>query len=150
MPSAYTQLVYHIVFSTKDRRPLITAKLEAELYPYIGGILREQGGKLLEIGGAQDHVHLVARLHPATSVAEIVRLIKANSSKWLRERGDLGKWLGWQTGYSAFSVSASQVAAVRRYVKNQREHHRRRNSKEELLVLLRKHRIEYDERYLWE
>lgn len=150
MPSAYTHLVYHIVFSTRERRPLITPKLADELYPYIGGIVKEQHGTLLEIGGVEDHVHLVARLHPATSIAEIVRLVKANSSKWVRECGDLGKWLGWQTGYSAFTVSASQVATVRRYVKNQRQHHRKKSFKDELLVLLRKHDIDYDERYLWE
>lgn len=147
---SHTCLTYHLVFSTKERRPLITPRLETELYPYLGGILRDQRGKLLEIGGIEDHVHLVVSLHPTMSVAEIIRLLKSNSSKWIRERGDLGKWLGWQKGYGAFTVSASQVATVRRYVANQKEHHRKTGFKEELLLLLNKHGIEFDERYLWD
>jgi len=150
LSSSHTQLVYHLVFSTKDRRPLITPKLQAELYPYFGGIIKDQRGKLLDVGGVEDHVHIVASLHPTTSVAEMIRLLKSNSSKWIRERRDFGRWLGWQTGYGAFSVSTSQVAAVRRYVVSQRPHHRKLDYKHEYLLLLKKHGIDYNERYLWE
>lgn len=148
--SSYTHLVFHLVFSTKERRPLITPRLESELYPYLGGILRDQRGELLEVGGTEDHIHLLASLHSSTSMAEIVRLLKSNSSKWIREQRRFGKWLGWQTGYGAFTVSASQLATVQRYVVRQKEHHRKTDYKEEFLQLLKKHDIDYDERYLWD
>jgi REP element-mobilizing transposase RayT len=150
VPSSYTHLLYHIVFSTKERRPLITPALRAELEPYLGGIVREQRGIPLEIGGMPDHVHLVLRVRPDQAVADVVRLVKANSSKWANERSDLTERFSWQTGYGAFTVSASQLAVVRRYVQTQEEHHRKQKFQEEFIGLLKKHGIEYDERYLWE
>jgi REP element-mobilizing transposase RayT len=150
MPSSYTHLLYHVVFSTKERRPLITPALRTELYPYIGGIIRDQRGILLEIGGMPDHVHLVVRIRPDMAVADLVRLVKSNASKWVHERTDLTTEFAWQTGYGAFTVSASQLETVRRYVQNQEEHHRKQTFQEEVLWLLKKHGIEYDERFLWE
>jgi putative transposase len=150
LPSSYTHLLYHLVFSTKERRPLITPVLREELYPYMGGIVRNQRGILLEIGGMADHVHLVTRFRADVSVADIVRLIKANSSKWINERPDLISEFAWQTGYGAFTVSESQLSVVRHYVQNQEEHHRKLTFQEEFVSLLKKHGIEYDERYLWE
>jgi putative transposase len=147
--STYTNLLYHLVFSTKDRRSLITPALRAELYPYIGGIVHHERGVLLEIGGMPDHVHLVTKFRADVSVAEMLRLIKANSSKWANERRDLTDGFAWQTGYGAFSVSESQRPALRSYVQNQEEHHRRLSFKEEFRALLDKHGIAYDERYLW-
>lgn len=148
--ASYTSLHIHIVCSTKQRRPLLTPTIDAELYPYIGGIARNEKGSLLEAGGVADHVHLLVRLHQTTSVADIVRLIKANSSKWLNERSDLGEWPGWQNGYGAFTVSRSQLADLRDYVQNQEQRHRLTTFQDEFRRLLERHGIEYDERYLWE
>ena len=148
MASTFTHLVYHVVFSTKHRDPLITATLRDELYKYIGGIIRGEGGKLLEIGGVTDHVHIVAKSKADVSVARLLRLIKANSSKWANERPKRNGRFGWQTGYAAFSISESQISKVRAYVRNQERHHRRLSFKDELVVLLRKHGIDYDDRYL--
>ena len=126
MPSAYSNLIYHLIFSTKHREPLITPQLQKELYPYIAGILQGQESHLLEIGGIHNHVHLLIRLDPVISVSEIVRLVKANSSKWANERSTRDGRFGWQRGYGAFTVSVSQLNAVRQYVINQEEHHRSR------------------------
>ena len=150
MAGTFTNLLYHIVFSTKHRQPLITAGLQEELYKYMGGIIRGEGGTLLEIGGMPDHVHLLTRFKADKSVSHMLQLIKANSSKWANERSEQNSRFAWQTGYAAFSVSESQVGAVRDYVRRQEEHHRRSSFQEELLALLRKHEIDYDERYLWD
>ena len=150
MATTYTNLLYHLVFSTKERRPLMTASMRAELYPYIGGIIRRLEGVQLEIGGVADHVHLLVKLRQDVTVADVLRDIKASSSGWLGERPDLGQWLGWQNGYGAFTVSASQVSPVREYIRNQEAHHRRLSFKEEFVRMLRANRVEYDEQYLWD
>ena len=150
MPSTYTNLLYHIVFSTKDRRPFINAKLREELHPYIGGIILDAGGKPIEIGGIADHVHILAKLPATLALSDALRLIKSNSSKWAGERSDLVRMFAWQTGYAAFTVSKSQARNVREYIQNQERHHRRKTFKQELVSLLKKNDIEYDERYLWD
>jgi len=108
MPSTYTNLLYHIVFSTKDRRPFLNPKLREELFPYITGIVSDSGGMMLEIGGVEDHVHMLVRLPADLAVSDALRLIKSNSSKWAGGRPDLVRAFAWQTGYSAFTVSKSQ------------------------------------------
>ena len=143
MARTYTKLIYHIVFSTKERVPLITAEIRDRLYPYLGGVIRGEKGSLIEIGGIADHVHLLARFGAAVAVSEMVKRIKGNSSHWLSQ--ELGVWFAWQIGYGAFTVSESQVAAVRKYIQRQEEHHKRVSFKDELISLLRKHRIEFDE-----
>src|SRR5262245_57751261 len=109
MPTTYTNLLYRIVFSTKQRIPLIGDEWRDELYRYIGGIVRAEGGVVLEIGGIDDHVHILAKFKPATSVSEMLNKIKANSSKWANEQKMRMKKFAWQEGYSAFSVSESQA-----------------------------------------
>lgn len=148
MPSAFTSLHFHLIFSTKDRAPLITPALRERLYPYIGGILREQRHEPVEIGGMADHVHLVVRLHPSVGPADVLRVVKANSSKWAHE--ELGeRQFGWQDGYGAFTVSLSNLAAVRQYVRDQEQHHRKTTFQEEFIEFLKRHEIPYDERYIW-
>ena len=122
--------------------------MQDELYRYVGGVIQSERGVSLEIGGMPDHVHLVARFRADVSVAEMLRRIKANSSKWLGERESKDRWMGWQTGYAAFSVSESQLPVVRDYVRNQERHHRTMSCREELVMLLKKHGVAYDERYL--
>jgi putative transposase len=149
MAATLTNLLYHIVFGTKDRQPLIRDAFRDELEKYIAGIVRNKDGILLGIGGMPDHLHLIVKLKPDRSVAEIVRLIKANSSKWVNERhGEIGRF-AWQSGYGAFSVSQSQFDALRAYVGNQEVHHRSRSFQDEFRDFLNKHAIEFDERYLW-
>src|SRR4051812_47953569 len=108
MAGTYTNLLFHIIFSTRDRAAMITSGLRPELFNYIGGILRNEGGVLLEIGGMQDHVHLLLKIKAEQSVAELVRLVKANSSKWVNEKPRREERFEWQGGYGAFTVSESQ------------------------------------------
>lgn len=151
MSSTLANLTYHIVFSTKYREPFITPGLRSELYPYIGGIVRNKGGALIGIGGVADHLHLVARLRPDIALSDMVRLVKANSSKWVNERGIEGGGLfAWQAGYVAFTVSPSQLPALFEYVECQEEHRRARPFRDEYLAILKKHGVEYDERYLFD
>ena len=150
MPSTHTNLLYHVVFSTKCRIPLITKKLQDELYRYIGGIIHAEGGVSLELGGTNDHIHLLVKFKPAVSVSVMLGRIKANSSKWANENKMKLRKFGWQEGYAAFSVSESQVGEVARYIQRQEEHHRKQTFQEEYVALLRRHVIEYDERYLWD
>jgi len=149
MPNTYTNLLFHIVYSTKYRKPLIQAEWRDDLYAYMGGIIRAEKGILLCAGGTSDHVHLLAKLPPTIAVSDMLRLVKANSSKWLGERDDVD-YFEWQAGYAAFSVSESQVDRVREYVQHQEEHHRRILFNDEYLGLLRKHNIPFDERYVFE
>ena len=150
MPDTFSKLIYHVIFGTKHREPLITPALREELYRYVAGIVRGQDGVLFEIGGVPDHVHVVVQIRPDTAVAEMVRLIKANSSKWANERPDSPGRFSWQRGYGAFTVSLSQLEGVREYVRNQEQHHRRRTFQEEFVEFLNRHGIEFDERYLWD
>jgi REP element-mobilizing transposase RayT len=150
MPSTYTNLLYHIVFSTKQRIPLIADDWKEELYRYIGGIIRAEGGVALEIGGANDHIHILAKFKASVSVADMLNKIKANSSKWANDHKMKMRKFGWQEGYAAFSVSESRVPDVKEYIQNQEEHHRKHTYQEELLALLERHGIEYDPRYLWD
>ena len=150
MAGTYTNLLYHLVFSTKNRIPMITAKWDDELYAYMGGVIRNLGGVLIEAGGMPDHVHLLAKLKPQPAISDVLREMKASSSKWANEADKLGlRKFGWQDGYGAFTVSESEVPRVRRYIQAQEEHHRRFDFQVEFRGLLDRHNIEYDERYIW-
>jgi len=150
MAGTYTKLYYHIVFSTKNRQPFIKREIEDELQKYICGIIRNIGGSCIEINGAADHVHILAILPPKIAISEALRTVKANSPKWLHETKPGFAKFAWQDGYSAFTVSTSQVEIVRKYIRDQKQHHRERDYHAELLALLLKHGVEYDERYLWD
>jgi REP element-mobilizing transposase RayT len=150
MAATLTNLLYHIIFSTKDRQPLIQDSFRDELEKYLAGIIRNHGGILIDIGGMPDHVHLITKFKANRSVAEMVRLIKANSSKWVNERDGQSVRFEWQTGYGAFTVSQSRIQTLRRYVRNQAKHHRTRSFQDEFRAFLDKQGIEYDERYLWD
>ncbi len=146
MPSSYTNLLYHIVFSTKDRQPTILPTWRDELHRYIGGIVLRQHGVLHEINSLPDHVHLLVSLRAEPSVATTLRLVKANSSKWVNRRDFLRERFGWQPGYAAVSVSASKMEAVCRYIRNQESRHRRLSFDEELKALLRDRDLASDTR----
>ncbi len=148
--STFTKLTYHVVFSTKYRHPLIQPALQKKLYEYIGGIIRAQNGYLMEIGGVEDHVHLLVNLSPTKAISDSIREIKANASKW--SNGLLGQKsrFEWQKGYGAFSVSYSQIELVRHYIQNQQEHHQTRTFEEEYIKFLELHDINFERRYLFE
>ncbi len=150
MPGTYSQLLLHVVYSTKHRQPWITADVASRLYPYIGGIVRAENGVLYEIGGVEDHVHLYLRWRPDGAVSDLMRTIKARSSRWIHETfADLAAF-AWQEGYSVFAVSKSQEPAVKNYIAGQAAHHKKEDFKTELLQLLRLHEIEFDERYVFD
>ena len=148
MPGSFSSLHYHITFGTKDRRPLITPDVRDSLYAYLAGIIRNQGGTATVIGGTSDHVHILAELDRHRALAEVVRDIKAGSSRWVHvtypERGDFA----WQQGYGAFTVSVRGIPQVKAYIARQAEHHRKVSFREEFALFLRQHDIAYDERYL--
>ena len=150
MPQSFGCLHVHIVFSTKNRESLLTLDLTPELYPYIGGILRNTGSRLIEIGGIADHVHLLVSLGRQSCVADTVRDVKANSSRWIHEKFPQRAAFAWQAGYGAFAVSFSGVAAVGGYIQNQAEHHQGQSYQDEFRGFLRRHEIEWDERYVWD
>jgi putative transposase len=150
MPQSLASLHVHIIFSTKNREPFITADLAPRLYEYTAGIARATDCRLVQAGGMPDHVHLLASLGRETSVAKLVRVVKTNSSKWIHETMPALAGFAWRSGYAAFAVSYSLVGAVRRYIIRQEEHHRQRSFQDEVRVFLRKHRIEFDERYVWD
>ncbi len=149
MAGSFTCLNCHLVFSTKERRPILIPQLREPLFPYVAGILKGLHSHLIQGGGVDDHVHLLIRLHQSTSVADCVRTIKANTSKWLREEHD-AQWLGWQEGYGAFSVSKSAVSDVQCYIQNQESHHTQTSFQDEFRALLLRHGIDFDEKYIWE
>ncbi len=149
MGQSYTALYYHAIFATKDRRPHITPHFRDRLYNYIGGIIGHHRGRLLAAGGTHDHVHLLISLAADTSPAEIMRLVKTNSSKWIHETYADQAAFGWQTGYAAFTVSVSNLDVVREYIAHQDEHHRRLSFQDEFIQFLERHGVSYDESYIW-
>jgi putative transposase len=144
MSHTYSQLLYHLVFSTKYRESVIEPRLQAELYPYIGGIVREQQGCLLAIGGMPDHIHLLVRLKPTVALPGLLRAVKASSSHWVHQRAGMPRHFQWQEGYGAFTVGYSGAETVRRYIQTQEEHHRHRRFETEWTTLLQRHEIEFD------
>jgi REP element-mobilizing transposase RayT len=149
MANTYTSLHYHIVYSTKHRQPWIAPGIEERVWEYIGGIARQNDAKALQVGGIEDHVHIVLAAPPTMAVSKTAQLLKGNSSKWIHETfPDMGAF-AWQDGYGAFTISKSQLPDVIKYVTHQREHHRATTFQEEFLALLQRHGIEYDERYVW-
>ena len=150
MAHTYTQLLYHIVFNTKERAPFLDAELRPRMFAYLGGIVRELRGHALAVGGVGDHVHALISLPPNVSVSEVLRIVKANSSRWVHETWPQRSDFAWQTGYSAFTVSQLNRDAVLRYIAQQEEHHRTISFQDEVRQMLNRHGIEFDERYLWD
>ncbi len=147
---SYVSSSYHCVFSTKERQPLICTSLQQRLWPFLGGIARQNQMKALTIGGVADHVHLLVSLPATLTLARALQFLKGASSKWVHDTFPKHQRFGWQIKYGAFGVSVSLLDKPIEYIQGQAAHHRRMTFQEEFLALLKRHRIAYDERYLWE
>ncbi len=148
MAHTYANLLTHVIFSTKNREPLILAPLRDDLLAYVGGIVRELGGSLHAAGARPDHVHFLWSMPATLATADVLRVVKTNSSRWVHRLRRITAF-DWQTGYAAFSVSHSQEPAVVRYIANQEQHHRRVTFQEEFVAFLKAHGVTYDDRYIW-
>ena len=137
----------HLIFSTKERQPLINPEIRIDLFAYLGGIVYGMRGSTIIINGTDDHVHMLIRIRPSHSVSEVARVVKTNSSGWAHEKGY--KEFAWQAGYGVFSVSESAIPSVTDYIANQEEHHKTKSFQEEFIAFLKKNNVEYDERYIW-
>lgn len=146
MPNSYTCLHYHIIFSTKNRQQMLKPAIRQRVYDYVGGIIRDEGGNLLAAGGTAD---LLTSIPATRAVADTMRQVKANSSKWIHETFAEMATFGWQNGYGAFAVSFSQIGEVQRYIAGQERHHQHLSFQDEFVEFLRRHEIAYDERYIW-
>ena len=149
MAHTYTSSLFHVVFATKGRRPFMTRDLRARLWPYLGGIARDNGMAPLAVGGTEDHVHLLLGLPATLHIAKAVQLVKGGSSKWVHDSFSEHAGFSWQAGYGAFTIGISQVETTRRYIENQEAHHRKTSFMDEFRAILRRHNIEWDEKRIW-
>jgi REP element-mobilizing transposase RayT len=150
MAHTFFQNYFHLVWSTKERLPLILDANKGRVFEYLGGCLKTLGCIPLQIGGMSDHIHLLAAIPPKFAVSEIVRDIKVASSKWINSSLTNTKGFSWQEGYGSFSVSTSQKEVVSRYILDQEKHHQTKTFREEFIEFLKIHNIEFDEKYLWQ
>jgi REP element-mobilizing transposase RayT len=150
MANTYTQIYIQIVFAVKRRQNLIQKNWKDELHKYICGIVNGKGQKVYAIGGVEDHIHILVSIKPNISISDLVRDIKANSSKWINENEFVRGKFQWQEGFGAFSYAQSQLDNVIAYINNQEQHHQKKKFKDEYLTLLQKFDIEYDEKYLFD
>ncbi len=148
MAQSLSKLYVHLVFSTKDRRDLIQKDLKNELHSYVAGILLNHDSHAININSVSDHIHILFNLSRTQTLSKIVGTIKTSTTCLIKEKGLT--WCGWQSGYGAFSVSESQLQIVNNYISNQEKHHQTLSFQDELRELLRKHNIEFDEKYVWD
>ena len=149
MAHTYTNCLVHYVFSTKDRRNLLSQDLRERLWPYLGGIAQQNEMKALAVGGTDNHVHILLSLPATVSIAKAIQLVKGGSSKWIHDNFPMHANFAWQEGYGAFSISVSGLADTIAYIERQEERHQTRTFEEEYVAFLKKHGLEYDERYVW-
>jgi len=150
MPQSLSFLLVHVVFSTKDRAPLLGAEIRPALHGYLATVARNADCECFRVGGVADHVHLAIRLARTVTVADLVETLKTSSSKWLKTQSPALASFAWQRGYGAFSVGPSDLNALLHYIDNQDEHHRTRTFQDEYRTFLKKYGIDYDERYVWD
>jgi putative transposase len=138
-----------VIFSTKDRHPTITPKIEPELYAYMGGTAKNMDSPCIAIGGTNNHVHLLISQSKTVALSRLMEEVKKSSSKWIKTKSPTLRTFGWQDGYGAFSVGESQVEALQHYIAGQMERHKKLTFEQELVALLKKYNVQYDERYIW-
>ncbi len=148
MPQSLTFILIHVIFSTKDRRPVLDEAVRSGLHAYLATVARDAGCECYRAGGVADHVHLAVRLHPTKSLAKFAGEVKASSSRWLKMQGV--EKFAWQRGYGAFSVSPADAGALIRYIEQQEAHHRRRSFEDEMRAFFEKYHVAFDERYVWD
>ena len=149
MANTYSQIYYHIVFSTKNRVDWIKPEIEDRVWAYVGGVARKHTLTAIQIGGIDNHIHGLLGAPPTHSPSQVAKYLKGDSSKWIHEEFPEMRDFAWQDGYGVFTVSRSEIERVRAYIQNQREHHGKQTFEEEYKGLLRLHGIEYDERFLF-
>ena len=147
---SYTNLLYHLVFSTRERQPWLSAEVAPGVFARLAELIRAEEGIPLIVNGVEDHVHLLVKLHQSHAVADVVRALKAKSSGWIHRTFPALECFSWQTGYGAFSVSQSQVPRVKEYIRDQEKHHRTKAFQVEFIDLLKVHDVEYIEDELWD
>ena len=150
MPQSLSRILVHLVFSTKERARLLSPATQNELHPYLAVVLRDNGCPALQVGGVDDHVHLLFGLSRTLSIGQVVEIVKTSSSKWLKTKGPELAEFHWQGGYGAFSVSQSNADEVVRYIQSQETHHRTQTFQEEFRKFLERYQVAYDERYVWD
>ena len=150
MSQSLAKNLIHLVFSTKDRRPLMDDTVRVEFHKYSAGILRDLNSPALLMNSVNDHIHVLFNLHRTKALSDVVMELKRGTSKWLKEQGPQYQSFYWQAGFGAFSVSQSGIESVTDYIAKQAEHHRERTFQDEFRALLIRHEIEFDERYVWD
>jgi REP element-mobilizing transposase RayT len=149
MPNTYTQIYLHIVFAVKGRENIILDTWEEQLFKYISGIINNNKQKLYVINGYKDHIHLLVSISPDCKISDLIRDVKSSSTNWINENNFVKGRFYWQTGFSAFSVSQSQLKKTIQYIENQKIHHQKVSFKNEYISLLKAYEIEYDEKYIF-
>jgi putative transposase len=150
MSQSLSRVLIHIIFSTKNRFAfLIDCELQKRMHAYLARVLNEHDSPAIEVGGTEDHVHILCLLSRNYTISEIIKKAKANSSSWVKTHGGRCRKFSWQSGYGVFSIHQSQIEPIRKYIQCQIEHHRRKTFQEEYLEILHEYRMPYDERYLW-
>lgn len=150
MPQSLVKNYIHIIFSTKYRNDFIDESIENELFSYIASICKDFESTAIQIGGTDNHIHILCLLSRKIALMKLVQEVKAHSSKWIKTKGKKYEDFFWQDGYGAFSVSPNNIFAVTNYIKHQREHHKEFDFKTEIINYYKKYKIEYDEKYLWD
>jgi len=149
MANTYTQLYIQFVFAVQNRRSLIRPEWEEELYKYITGIIQNKSHKMIAINGMPDHLHMFIGFQPVDHMSELIKVVKGESTKWIKENELVKGKFNWQSGYGAFSYSRSHIDRVYHYIQNQKQHHRKKTFREEYIALLEKFNVDYDERYIF-
>ena len=149
MPQSLSYLLVHVIFSTKDREPLLDARIRPVLYAYLATVARNNGCECYRVGGIADHVHLAIRLSRTLTASDLIEALKTESSKWLKRRSPALAEFAWQAGYGIFSLGASDLDALTHYIDSQEEHHKTRTFQEEYRVFLKRYGVEFDEKYVW-
>jgi len=150
MPQSLSSVLVHVIFSTKNHEPFIAPEIETQLHPYMATIFRELKSPALALDGTPDHIHVLSALSRTMTIANLIEEVKTSSSKWIKSKGPEFRGFQWQRGYGAFSIGQSQVETVKSYIRNQKQHHRRVTFQDEYRRFLKRYRVDYDERYVWD
>ena len=149
MADTLVSLMVHVVFSTKNRQPIITPEIESELYAYLGGVAKNLESRCLAAGGTANHVHLLISQSKKVALRHLMEELKTGSSKWIKTKASDFAGFAWQDGYGAFTIGESQVEALKAYIAGQKDRHKKLTFEQEFLALLKKYHVQYDDRYLW-